>query len=790
MNQQSTKSTKKLYIQQQYNQTKLSKDLFTFRQASINLKTIDPQRIALYKQFQRNYPKYISQKKILYPIMDECLIQPDGSRFQIIKSSLNAEQLLQICAFINNFPVSQVFSEMSDTQGISTLNFTSFMKLIQQLFNEQYSLNQFVNAKDIFKYKQGFLTAKEIVKTKALEDKKDQKKEKKLKKGRQSLLDMVSNQERQQDLPQLNEQDLIDQIQFESVEDAHNRLFWNLLSELFATVQKKIMKLTANQKDNEDSFDLKDKNEAKQEDKLDLKDQLFQIDSISIQQRRQKFNQLLNQKKMKDLTKSQQKLISNRRRNKYEKGEKLNEMELIRFQKLFKLFVSSWWEIAYQAIKIPYIQSLFDQQQLQELELLLQEPQGCFDLTAKQRGNIILNLISGVVETDSFRSIVEFRQEMLSEIKSEIIQLEQSLNEINRQENNQQDNLRQQFRQKYKRYYQLDEFPTLWINGSLYLGEDVQNKQYFIFSNEIHKVYSCEKEKNEWFQYSVDDILKLENTYLNKNGVKERELCIKLKKLQVSEILGDDETLKLTQIPNDNQQDKQTQIDQKDRNFLSQIVKTLFDLERKLSQALMTRRQRWETIQNRRNFFQILNEKYEKKSKENVNQILKDFIFCFAKQIQNSQSITIRYDRLEDIQKKLISSDLKYIEKVLQKKDLQDETIYNDLVLFEIMEKHDVIARLENHQLVKTFIWRDSVGDKVQQMWTDYLKGAETLQSIYFCVNILNLVVEEFSYSVLNEGIKEDSEIRIYIQNVFTKEKDEKRARNISQIKNDAFLIE
>ena len=48
-------------------------------------------------------------------------------------------------------------------------------------------------------------------------------------------------------------------------------------------------------------------------------------------------------------------------------------------------------------------------------------------------------------------------------------------------------------------------------------------------------------------------------------------------------------------------------------------------------------------------------------------------------------------------------------------------------------------------------------------MWTDYLKGAETLQSIYFCVNILNLVVEEFSYSVLNEGIKEDSEIRIYI---------------------------
>ena len=40
---------------------------------------------------------------------------------------------------------------------------------------------------------------------------------------------------------------------------------------------------------------------------------------------------------------------------------------------------------------------------------------------------------------------------------------------------------------------------------------------------------------------------------------------------------------------------------------------------------------------------------------------------------------------------------MKYIEKVLQKKDLQDETIYNDLVLFEIMEKHDVIARLENH---------------------------------------------------------------------------------------------
>ena len=37
---------------------------------------------------------------------------------------------------------------------------------------------------DIFKYKQGFLTAKEIFKTKASDDRKDQKKEKKLKKGR------------------------------------------------------------------------------------------------------------------------------------------------------------------------------------------------------------------------------------------------------------------------------------------------------------------------------------------------------------------------------------------------------------------------------------------------------------------------------------------------------------------------------------------------------------------------------------------------------------------------------
>lgn len=75
-------------------------------------------------------------------------------------------------------------------------------------------------------------------------------------------------------------------------------------------------------------------------------------------------------------------------------------------------------------------------------------------------------------------------------------------------------------------------------------------------------------------------------------------------------------------------------------------------------------------------------------------------------------------------------------------------------------------------------------------MWLDYLKGAENLQSIFFCVNILNLVVEEFSYSVHNEEIKEDPEIRIYIENVFTKEKDEKRARNISQMKNDVFLID
>ena len=53
------------------------------------------------------------------------------------------------------------------------------------------------------------------------------------------------------------------------------------------------------------------------------------------------------------------------------------------------------------------------------------------------------------------------------------------------------------------------------------------SKYLFLFD----RIYSCEKEKNEWFQYSVDDIFKLENTYLNKNGVKERELSIKLKKL-------------------------------------------------------------------------------------------------------------------------------------------------------------------------------------------------------------------------------------------------------------------
>ena len=50
--------------------------------------------------------------------------------------------------------------------------------------------------------------------------------------------------------------------------------------------------------------------------------------------------------------------------------------------------------------------------------------------------------------------------------------------------------------------------------------------------------------------------MKLESTYLNKNGVKERELSIKLKKLQVCEILGDEESLKLTQIENNSKQEK------------------------------------------------------------------------------------------------------------------------------------------------------------------------------------------------------------------------------------------
>ena len=36
-----------------------------------------------------------------------------------------------------------------------------------------WALRNLLKLEDIFKYKQGFLTAKEIVKTKALEDKKD-----------------------------------------------------------------------------------------------------------------------------------------------------------------------------------------------------------------------------------------------------------------------------------------------------------------------------------------------------------------------------------------------------------------------------------------------------------------------------------------------------------------------------------------------------------------------------------------------------------------------------------------
>jgi len=107
-------------------------------------------------------------------------------------------------------------------------------------------------------------------------------------------------------------------------------------------------------------------------------------------------------------------------------------------------------------------------------------------MTSKERIDLLMNLIESVYTLDSFRSVIDYREELISEVIKEIEELEKAIKELEAEHKYLEI---ESYQKNYKKALQLSEFSSLWINGAMRVGCDLKRDEYYLFANELEKLF-------------------------------------------------------------------------------------------------------------------------------------------------------------------------------------------------------------------------------------------------------------------------------------------------------------
>jgi hypothetical protein len=86
-----------------------------------------------------------------------------------------------------------------------------------------------------------------------------------------------------------------------------------------------------------------------------------------------------------------------------------------------RCLTSSWVEILRQTLKISLIASYFSKEAISLInnELLKEEDGGYFNLTQRQKGVLLMSMMEAIHNLDTFRTIIEYREELCQELSKE-----------------------------------------------------------------------------------------------------------------------------------------------------------------------------------------------------------------------------------------------------------------------------------------------------------------------------------------------------------------------------------
>ncbi len=149
---------------------------------------------------------------------------------------------------------------------------------------------------------------------------------------------------------------------------------------------------------------------------------------------------------------------------------------------------SAWPELINQCLKMPALKKHFNKEAvlLIERHLMDETSGGCFGMTSKERIDLLMNLIESVYTLDSFRSVIDYREELISEVIKEIEELEKAIKELEAEHKYLEI---ESYQKNYKKALQLSEFSSLWINGAMRVGCDLKRDEYYLFANELEKLF-------------------------------------------------------------------------------------------------------------------------------------------------------------------------------------------------------------------------------------------------------------------------------------------------------------
>ncbi|CAD8150093.1 unnamed protein product [Paramecium octaurelia] len=750
---------------------------------------------AKLKEFQRRFPNYMNGKKVIFPIMDEIIVQfsqifPQSNQFgkmregNVIKtfSPIPLNQQIEITTFINAFPYNQQFAAMSDSQNQFQLLLSPLLKLTGHLIKDYHTNATFSNSyqystfdtqeqsdrinfkltafiiEDIFKYKMGLLKPIDIAKQRQV---KDEMKKKGNKAQKISLLSMVEKQQQQEEEKDIN-QDLTLQSQkyeFENYLDPTCQSFWKIAYEAFNKIIKKSQRTKLQDMDIEqDSDEQPDTIQNVNNQKGNLNQESVELRRQQIISKYQQLGKLKDQNKKKSKSTKQYTQIKS-----FKIKDKYTDLEMLRFNNLFKFLIQNWPAMLLQSIKLPYVQSLFTDQELRNIKSIGQNDLGYFGLKAKQRADITSNLIEGVRETDSFKIIIEYRQEVteavglvLENVQDELNSINQALQKKDSQYTQQQ---QQQYRKIYKQYLQLVEFSRLFINGCLYLGSDIHGYDYHIFSNDIDHIY--QNNGSEWRVLDENQVQQLFKT-LNVCGVKERELQTNIQKLMACELFNDQDTKELITIKNV----EQSQVQAGNRSPKQLIVKILLEVVQKYTDVLMIRKLRWESYKIREKFQNTI------KTLENPLDMV-DFMKILIEQFETAQVLVIDQQKMQNgnqyDQKDLkeFQQRIRIYENKLQGLKEPEKILFYDSQLFQMMESKEYIK--PNGIKSNTKFWQQSLGLDVKEALMNFANKVDKENQQYdvvFMASTLLLAVQEYELSSSSQDNEDDEVLRQIVKEV------------------------